>query len=1053
MNKVFKGILAFSLKNKYFVFFATLLLVIYGVITFKNMPIEAFPDVTNTEITIITQWPGRSAEEVEKFVTIPIELAMNPVQRKTSLRSTTIFGLSVVKLIFDDDVQDSYARQQVNSLLHNADLPENVDPDVQPPTGPTGEVFRYTLESNFRDSRELKTLQDWVVDRELRSVPGVADIVSFGGKVKTYEIQVNPLVLNNLGITPLDVYNAVSKSNINIGGDVIKKNSQAYVVRGIGLLNDINEIRNIIVEDNNGIPVLVKDVADVQISNLPRLGEVGRTDGIDSAGQPRKYRNNPDAVEGIVLMRKGENPDHVIQGIKTAVSRLNTRILPADTKLNSFYNREDLIKYATHTVLHNLVEGIVLVTLVVSLFMFNWRTTLIVSIIIPLSLLFSFICLNYMGMSANLLSLGAIDFGIIIDGAVIMVEGLFVVLDKRAHEVGMERFNHLSKLGIIRRRGGELAKAIFFTKIIIITALLPIFSFQKVEGKLFSPLAYTLGFALLGALIFTLTLVPVLVNVLLRRNVKEKHNPIVHFLTAIIMAIFKFNFKNKRLCLIVTTVIIAIGLYAFKFLGTEFLPELNEGSIWVRATLPYSISLDTSMAKAEQMRAIMIRFPQVRRIMSQTGRPDDGTDVAGFYNNEFGVSLYPQEEWNPKISKEELIDTMSKALSVIPGADLNFSQPIMDNVEEAVSGVKGSICVKVYGDSLDYMEEQSTKVYNVLKKIEGIDDLGVIRNIGQPELDIDLNQSKMALYGVSTADANAVIEMAIGGKAVTQLYEGIRKFDIRIRFPEQFRMTQDDIGNLLVPTLSGAKVPVHEIATITQKTGPCLIFRDDNRRYSAVKFSVRGRDMGSAIAEAQQKVDQVISLKRGYSMVWQGDFENQQRASKRLAQVVPISLLLIFLLLFVMFGNLKDAGLVFLNVPTAVVGGILALLITGTNFSISAGIGFIALFGICILTGVLLITAFKRNLELIKHSESPLYTSIKLGVNELIRPVMMTALMATIGLLPAAISTGIGSESSRPLARVVIGGLICATVFSLLVFPLVFFWSYRKVDTVHTKEG
>ncbi|HXB07571.1 MAG TPA: CusA/CzcA family heavy metal efflux RND transporter [Puia sp.] len=1052
MNKAFKGILAFSLKNKYFVFFATILLVVYGVITFKNMPIEAFPDVTNTEITIITQWPGRSAEEVEKFVTIPIELSMNPVQRKTSLRSTTIFGLSVVKLIFDDDVQDTYARQQVNNLLPNADLPDNVAPDIQPPTGPTGEVFRYTLESSFRDARELKTLQNWVVDRELRAVPGVADIVSFGGMVKTYEIQVNPLVLNNLGITPLDVFSAVSKSNMNIGGDVIKKNSQAYVVRGIGLLNDINEIRNIIVENNNGIPVLVKDVAEVKISNLPRLGEVGRTDAIDSSGH-RRLRNNPDAVEGIVLMRKSENPDHVIQGIKTAVQHLNERILPADTKMIAFYNREDLIKYATHTVLHNLVEGILLVTLIVSLFMFNWRTTLIVSIIIPLSLLFSFICLNYMGMSANLLSLGAIDFGIIIDGAVIMVEGLFVVLDKRAHEVGMERFNHLSKLGIIRRRGAELAKAIFFTKIIIITALLPIFSFQKVEGKLFSPLAYTLGFALLGALIFTLTLVPVLVNVLLRKNVKEKRNPIVHFLTGIVMGIFRFNFKHKRLTLITTAIIIAIGLYAFKYLGTEFLPELNEGSIWVRATLPYSISLDTSTAKAEQMRAIMIKFPQVRRIMSQTGRPDDGTDVAGFYNNEFGVSLYPQEEWDPKISKEELIDTMSRALSIIPGADLNFSQPIMDNVEEAVSGVKGSICVKVYGDSLDYMEEQSTKVYNVLKKVAGIDDLGVIRNIGQPELDIDLNQSRMALYGVSTADANAVIEMAIGGKAVTQLYEGVRKFDIRIRFPEQFRMTEDDIGNLLVPTLSGSKVPVHEIASITQKTGPCLIFRDDNRRYSAVKFSVRGRDMGSAIAEAQEKVDRVVQLKKGYSMVWQGDFENQQRASKRLAQVVPISLLLIFLLLFVMFGNLKDAGLVFLNVPTAVVGGILALLITGTNFSISAGIGFIALFGICILTGVLLITAFKHNLELIRHSESPLYTSIKLGVNELIRPVMMTALMATIGLLPAAISTGIGSESSRPLARVVIGGLICATVFSLLIFPLVFFLAYRKVDRLHTKEG
>jgi heavy metal efflux system protein len=1051
MNRILRGILAFSLKNKYFVFFATLLLVVYGVITFRNMPIEAFPDVTNTEITIITQWAGRSAEEVEKFVTIPIELAMNPVQRKTSLRSTTIFGLSVVKLIFDDDVDDTYARQQVNNLLHSADLPDNVDPDVQPPTGPTGEVYRYTLSSSFRDPRELKSIQDWVVDRELRAIPGVADVVSFGGMVKTYEIQVNPMILANLGITPLDVYNAVSKSNINIGGDIIKKNSQAYVVRGIGLLNDINEIRNIIIEVNNGTPVLVRNVADVSISNLPRLGEVARTDAVDT-GFYRQLWNNPDAVEGIVLMRKGENPDAVIKGLKAGIERLNSRILPADTKLVPFYNREDLINYATHTVLHNLIEGILLVTLIVSLFMFNWRTTLIVSIIIPLSLLFAFICLHLMGMSANLLSLGAIDFGIIIDGAVVMVEGLFVQLDRRAHEMGMDKFNKLSKLGIIRRRGAELGKAIFFTKLIIITALIPIFSFQKVEGKMFSPLAYTLGFALLGALIFTLTLVPVLVSVLLNKNIKEKRNPIVHFMTGSVMRGFRFVFHHKRLSLTVATIGVVAGLYSFRFLGSEFLPELNEGSIWIRATLPYSISLDTSVAKAAQMQEIMMRFPQVRRVMCQTGRPDDGTDVAGFYNNEFGVSLYPEEEWKPRITKEELIDTMNNALSIIPGVDYNFSQPIMDNVEEAVSGVKGSICVKIYGDSLDYMEDQSQRVYSILKTVNGIEDLGIIRNIGQPELDIDLQQDAMALYGVSTADANAVIEMAIGGKAVTQLYEGMRKFDIRIRFPEQFRATSDDIGNLLVPTQGGSKVPIREIAKITEKTGPCLIFRDDNRRYSAVKFSIRGRDMGSTIADARQKVDARVTLKKGYSMVWQGDFENQQRATKRLQEVVPISLLLIFLLLFVMFGNLKDAGLVFLNVPFAVVGGILALLITGTNFSISAGIGFIALFGICILEGVLLITAFKRNLDHIRHSESPLYTSIKLGVNELIRPVLMTALMATIGLLPAAISTGIGSESSRPLARVVIGGLICATIFSLLIFPLVFFLSYRKVDTLHQKE-
>jgi cobalt-zinc-cadmium resistance protein CzcA len=1051
MNKTLRNILAFSLKNKYFIYFATVILVIYGVITFINMPIEAFPDVTNTEITVITQWPGRSAEEVEKFVTIPIEIALNPVNRKTSLRSTSIFGLSVVKLIFEDDVQDAYARLQVNTMIQNAQLPDNINPQVQPPTGPTGEIFRYTLVSSFRDPRELKTIQDWTVDRELRSVPGIADIVSFGGMVKSYEIQVNPRKLTGLGITPLDVYTAVNKSNINIGGDVIRKNNQAYIVRGIGLLNDINEIKNIFITNINGLPVLVKDIADVEVSALPRLGEVGRSDVVDS-NKTRQVTDQQDAVEAIVLMRKGENPDKVIQELKLKIQKLNDRVLPPDVKIVPFYNREELIHYATHTVMHNLIEGILFVTLVVSLFMFNWRTTLIVSIIIPLSLLFAFICLHFMGMSANLLSLGAIDFGIIIDGAVVMVEGLFVMLDQEARSFGMERFNKLAKMGMIKKKGAELAKAIFFSKVIIITALMPIFAFQKVEGKLFSPLAYTLGFALVGALIFTLTLVPVLVNALLDKNVREKHNPFTHLMTGWVMYGFRSVFQNKKMSLSISLVVIVLGLYSFKFLGSEFLPELNEGSLWVRATLPYSVALERSVQVANQMRSIMMQFPQVRKVVSQTGRPDDGTDVTGFYNNEFDVALYPQEDWNPKISKDDLIGQMRKSLSVIPGAELNFSQPIMDNVEEAVSGVKGSICVKIFGDSLNYMEIKSDEVYNILKTVKGITDLGVIRNIGQPELDIDLDQSLMALYGVSTADANAVIEMAIGGKAVTELYEGVRRFDIRIRFPEEFRSSDEDIGNLQVPTSSGSKVPVKEIAKITQKTGPCLIFRDDNERYSAIKFSIEGRDMGSAIKEAQEKVEDQVKLKKGYNMVWQGDFENQQRASKRLKEVVPISLLLIFLLLFIMFGNLKDAGLVFLNVPFAVVGGIVALLLTGTNFSISAGIGFIALFGICILEGVLLTTAFKQNLERLR-GENPLYTAIKRGVNSLIRPVLMTAFMATIGLMPAALSTGIGSESSRPLARVVIGGLICATIFSLQIFPLVFFLSYRKVDTLHQGEN
>jgi len=1048
MIKFLRGIIGFSLKNKYLILFLTTLLVIGGVITFINMPIEAFPDVTNTEIDIITQWPGRSAEEVEKFVTIPIEIALNPVQMKISLRSTSIFGLSYVKLIFEDNVLDKDARQQVMNLLPDATLPSNALPAVQPPIGPTGEVYRYTIKSTFRDVRELKTMQDWVIDRQLRSVQGIGDINSFGGKTKTYEIKVNPEKLANLGLTPLDIFTAVQKTNINVGGDMLIQNNQAFVVRGIGLLNDIEEIKNIIVENNNGVPLLVKDVATVEISNMPRLGWVAKSERYEIKGRKDSVSDETDVVEAIIVMRKGENPSEVVKRIEEKVDYLNESVLPADTKIIPYYDRSDLIGYATHTVMHNMAEGILLVTLLVSLFMFNWRTTLIVAVIIPLALLFAFICLHLMHMSANLLSLGAVDFGIIIDGAVVMVEGMFVILDHQARDLGMERFNKRAKLGMIKRNGAQLGKAIFFAKLIIIAGLLPIFAFQKVEGKMFSPLAYTLGFALVGALLTTLTLVPVLISILLRKNVHEKHNPVVHHLTGFMLFGFGWAFKNRKYVIPVAVFMMVAGFSSFHFLGSEFLPELNEGSIWLRVQTPYSISLEKSVEISKKARALVMQFPQVKYCVSQTGRPDDGTDVAGYYNNEFDIIMYPEDDWKPNISKEELIDQMNAKLSVIPGINLNFSQPIMDNVEEAVSGVKGSICVKVYGDSLNYMENKVNQVFNILKKVKGIEDLGVIHNIGQPEFDINLDQRKMALYGVATADANAVVSMAIGGLGpggvpASTLYEGIRTFDIRVRLPEEFRKTPDQIGELLVPTQNGSRVPIKEIATITQKTGSCLIFRDDNKRYSALKFSVRGRDMGSTIAEAQEKVDNAVLLKRGYRMAWQGDFENQQRAQKRLAMVVPISLLIIFILLFSMFGNFKDALLVFTNVPFAIVGGIVALLITGTNFSISAGIGFIALFGICIQDGVLLITVFKQNLSLV-NEENTLYSAIKLGVNSRIRPVMMTALMAAIGLLPAAISHGIGSESSRPLARVVIGGILCAMIFSLWVFPLIFEWSYRR---------
>jgi len=1048
MTKFLRGIIGFSLKNKYFILFAASLLIVSGIITFINMPIEAFPDVTNTEIDIITQWPGRSAEEVEKFITIPIEIAMNPVQQKVSLRSTSIFGLSYIKLIFDDEVVDKDARQQVMNLLPNAALPVNVQPAVQPPTGPTGEIYRYTIQSSFRDVRELKTMQDWVIDRQLRSVQGVGDINSFGGKTKTYEIKVDPGKLTNLGLTALDIFTAVQNTNINVGGDMIMQNDQAFVVRGIGLLNDIEEIKNIIVENNNGVPLLVKDVATVEISNVPRLGWIGRSDGYNNADGTRNVKDQEDVVEAIIVMRKGENPSEVTKGIEEKVKYLNDFVLPADTKIVPYYDRTDLIEYATHTVLHNLIEGILLVIVLISLFLFDWRATVVVAVIIPISLLFAFICLHLMHMSANLLSLGAVDFGIILDGTIVMVEGIFVILDHKAKEMGMEQFNKMSKLGIIKKAAASIGKRPFYLNVIIITALLPIFAFQKVEGKMFSPLAYTLSFALLGSLITTLTLVPVLISMLMRKNVREKHNPFVHSLMSFMLNGFVRSYKHKKIVLVTALIAMVAGIYSFKYLGSEFLPQLNEGSIWLRIQTNYSMSLNRSVEIAKQARDIVMKFPQVQYCVSQTGRPDDGTDVTGYYNNEFDILMFPESEWNPKITKEELIDQMNQKLSVIPGANLNFSQPIMDNVEEAVSGVKGSICLKIFGDSLNYMESQLNDCFNVLKDVRGIEDLGIMHNTGQPELDINLDQRKMALYGVATAQANAVVSMAIGGLGpggvpASTLYEGIKTFDIRVRLPEEFRRTPEQIGELLVPTMSGSKVPIKEIADIRLKTGACLIYRDDNKRYAALKFSVRGRDMGSTIAEAQRKIDEKVHLKRGYSMAFQGDFENQERAQKRLAQVVPISLLLIFILLLSMFGNFKDALLVFINVPFAIVGGIMALHITNTNFSISAGIGFIALFGICIQDGIILITIFKENLEKIKGLDT-LYNSIKLGVNARIRPVMMTALMAAIGLLPAALSHGIGSESSRPLARVVIGGILSAMIFSLWVFPLIFGWAYRN---------
>lgn len=1034
MHTFIDNIITFSLRNKFFIFFCTTITVIAGITSFIHTPIDAFPDVTNTKVTIITQWPGRSAEEIEKFITIPIEIAMNPVQKKTDIRSTTLFGLSVINVMFEDKVDDFFARQQVYNLLNDADLPEGVTPEVQPLYGPTGEIFRYTLRSDKRSVRELKTLQDWVIERKLRAVPGVADIVSFGGEVKTFEVSVNPNQLISYGVTTLELYDAIAKSNINVGGDVITKSSQAYVVRGIGLINDVKEIENIVVKNINGTPILVKHLATVHESSLPRLGQVGRME-------------EDDVVQGIVVMRKGENPGEVIAALKDKIKDIQQNALPEDVRIVSFYDRENLVDLAVKTVTHNLAEGILLVTFIVLIFMADWRTTVIVSIIIPLALLFAFICLRAMGMSANLLSMGAIDFGIIIDGAVVMVEGLFVALDRKAREVGMPAFNLMSKMGIIRHTAKDRAKAVFFSKLIIITALVPIFSFQKVEGKMFSPLAYTLGFALLGALIFTLTLVPVLSSMLLKKEVREKHNPFLAWINRKSIGIFDWCHARKKRTITFATLVAAVGIWSFTLLGSEFLPQLNEGSIYIRATLPQSISLDESVTLANQMRRKLAAYPEVRQVLSQTGRPNDGTDATGFYNIEFHVDIYPEKEWESERSKAGLIEKMQEDLAIYPGVDFNFSQPISDNVEEAASGVKGSIAVKVFGKNLYESEKKAVEVFKVLETVDGIEDLGVIRNIGQPELRIELNESRLARYGVAKEDVQSIIEMAIGGKSASLLYEDERKFNIMVRYESAFRRSENEIGKILVPAKDGSMIPIRELADIHTITGPLIIYRDNHARFCAVKFSVRDRDMGSAVAEAQRKVERQVKLPEGYTLKWTGDFENQQRATKRLAQVVPVSIAIIFVILFVLFGNARDAGLVLLNVPYAAVGGILALLITNFNFSISAGIGFIALFGICIQNGVIMISDIKNNLR----ERHPLEDSIKMSVKSRVRSVLMTASMAAIGLLPAALSHGIGSESQRPLAIVIIGGLIGATFFTLFVFPLMVEAFYRRM--LYDKNG
>ena len=1029
MKKFVQGIVGFSLKNSIIVFFLTALLLITGIISYIHTPIEAFPDVTNTRARIITQWPGRSAEEVEKFVTLPLMKQMNTIPKKAEVRSISLFGLSAVTVIFDDDVEDFYAQQYASNRLQGVEFPEGADASIDPPYGATGEIFRYVIKSK-RPIKEIASIQDWVIERELVSVPGVADVVSFGGEEKTYEIKINPTELAHYGLSPLEVFEAVSKSNINVGGDVIEKGSQAYVVRGVGLLESKEDIENILIEVRGTTPILIGHVAEVEISSKPRLGVVGLQD-------------DEDLIEGIVIMLRGENPGDVILKLKDKIKDLNERILPKDVKIEPFIDRTELVDATVNTVSKNILEGIILVSVIVFIFLFNWRTTVIVASVIPLSFLFAIIMLRIQGLPANLISMGAIDFGLLLEGTLVIVETVFVAMERKAHKVGMEKFNKMSKLGIIKKSAGSVATYIVFAQIILIVALLPIFSFQKVEGKMFSPLAFTLGYALLGSLILSITYVPALCKVLLKKNIVEKENRISRFFTENLYKVFQWS-NRRRKTIIITFVALILGCTtSFLFYGSEFIPKLNEGALYVRATLPNSVNLEESTELAKEMKAKLREFKEVKFVLNQVGRPNDGTDPTGFFNIEFHIQLYPDSNWERSISKEELIEEMRTTLNIYPGVVFGFSQPIQDNVEEYVAGVKSSLVVKIFGDDLFELEKYADQVANSIRNVEGIQDLNVYRNIGLPELRIKLDEKKMGKYGVAMADAQAVIEMAIGGRAVTNFYEDERMFDVRIRFQKDYRDDQNKIGEILIPSMDGKKIPLRELSDINFITGPTFIYREGGSRYIAVGFSIEGRDLGSTIAEAKANVERDVKLPKANKITWAGEFESKERAGKQLAAIVPAVLLLILFLLYFNFGTIKDTLIAASTIPFAFIGGFLSLVITHTIFGISAGIGFIILFGVNTINSIILIAVMKENMRTMSIKDA-----IANGVRSRIRPIVMIALMGSMGLLPAALSSGMGSEIQKPLAIMIVGGLIFCMILSFTVLPQVFYLAYKDKENI-----
>lgn len=1016
-------IIAFSLQQRLMIIGASMLLIIVGIVSFERLPVQAFPDVQNVFVQVVTQYPGQAPEEVEKLVTQPIEREMNGLPHLINMRSVSIFGLSVVTLTFDDDAEDYFSRQQVLERLRTVKLPLQANSVLAPLTTGVGEIYRYRLEAPGLTLIEQRALQDWLIERTLRSVQGVADVVGFGGGIKEYQVQVDASKLRDYKLTLPEIYQAINTNNANTGGGYIEHGYEALVVRGTGLLESVEEIGNIVVTSRNGVPIFIKNVADIVVGTQPRIGIVG-------------YNEFDDVVQGIVLLIKGRDAIEVINGVKAKIEYLNYYGLPPGVKIVPIYDRTELVHHTVHTVEKNMLEGAVLIFLVLIIFLRRIWASLVVIVVIPLSLLFAFILINATHVSANLISLGAIDFGIIVDSAVVLVEAIMVKMTLEMQQQESEVHMRQSML----MTATEMARPILFSKAILIIAFLPIFTFQRVEEKIFSPMAMTLSFALLGSLIISLTLVPVLLSYLLGPKLTESHNPLVQHMEQYYRTLLEAVLRHPHRLFAGAGLALALTLSSIPWIGTEFMPKLDEGNIWLTITLPTPISLSKAKALEMDIRADLREFNEVRSILTHLGRPEDGTDPKGFNNLEILIDLEPKETWRFS-SKDELIKAMQKHLAMFPGLQLNFSQVIQDNVEEAISGVKGEIAIKIFGEDLKILQEKADQITGILHSIKGATDIAAEQQAGLAQMVIAIDRAKIARYGISVIDVEDVITIAVGGKAATQMLEGDRRFDITVRLTESMRDSVVAIENLTVLSPNGSRIPLAELADIRINQGASRISREDNVRRIAIKCNLIGRDQGSFVAEAQQKVAQQVVLQPGYHIVWSGQFENQQRAMKRLSFIIPVSLILIFVLLFWTFHSIKNAALIVMTVPFALIGGLIALLLTDIHLSVSAAVGFIALFGIAVQNGVILLS----RINLLRREGVPIRAAILQGSVSRLRPVVMTALMALLGLLPAALSTSIGSETVKPFAVVIIGGLISATLLTLTMLPAL----YRNFEKQH----